>query len=228
VSVACGDLDADGYADLAAGAGPGGGPHVNVFSGKDGATLLSFFAFDAAFTGGVSVAVGDVVGLGHPQVVTGAGPGGGPHVKVFDEVTGQMVQSFMAFDPNFHGGVTVATAADPAGGPDILITAPGPGGGPNVKEFNAVTLVVLDSFYAYDPFFLDGLAFGVGFGLPLAFFPGYDPFLPVGLEGLLYPDAFFAPEPVFVDPGFFDPGFFDPGFFDPGFVDVGGDFGGDF
>jgi len=48
------------------------------------------------------------------QLVTGAGPGGGPHVKVFDfvnDASGLHIAQqigFMAFDTSFHGGVNVA------------------------------------------------------------------------------------------------------------------------
>jgi hypothetical protein len=48
------------------------------------------------------------------QLITGAGPGGGPHVKVFDivnDASGWHINSqigFMAFDVNFRGGVNVS------------------------------------------------------------------------------------------------------------------------
>src|SRR3954470_7604673 len=54
VRVAVGDVNGDGYPDLIAAAGPGGGPQVKVFSGADGAVLSSFFAFGPTFTGGVN------------------------------------------------------------------------------------------------------------------------------------------------------------------------------
>src|SRR6266540_4239278 len=52
VSVAAGDVDNDGHADIIVGAGAGGGPHVKVFSGVTGAELASFFAYSPAFAGG--------------------------------------------------------------------------------------------------------------------------------------------------------------------------------
>jgi hypothetical protein len=50
-------------------------------------------------------------GDGRADIVTGAGPGGGPHVRIFDGGTGQQLtnafDSFMAFSPSFSGGVFV-------------------------------------------------------------------------------------------------------------------------
>jgi hypothetical protein len=57
VRVATGDVNGDGRADVITGAGPGdAGGHVKVFDGKTGAEIRSFAAYDAGFTGGVSVA----------------------------------------------------------------------------------------------------------------------------------------------------------------------------
>jgi hypothetical protein len=81
---------------------------VGVYDGVSGAQLASFLAYDSSFAGGVRVAAGDVNGDGVVDVVTGAGPGGSPHVKVFDGVTGAEFRSFFAFDPGFTGGVFVA------------------------------------------------------------------------------------------------------------------------
>jgi hypothetical protein len=107
VFVAAGDLNGDGKADIIVGAGAGGGPHVKVFDGANGNTLDSFFAFSASFTGGVYVAAADVNGDGKADIIVGAGAGGGPHVKVFDGNTLNVLRSFFAFAPSFAGGVYV-------------------------------------------------------------------------------------------------------------------------
>src|SRR5437762_3101707 len=85
VIVAAGDVNGDGYPDVVCAAGPGGAPNVRVFDGRDGTPLggpfASFFPYDPAFSGGAFVAAGDVNGDGLADVITGAGPGGGPDVK---------------------------------------------------------------------------------------------------------------------------------------------------
>jgi hypothetical protein len=55
VRVAAADVNGDGVADVITAAGPGGGPHVRVFDGQTNAELLSFFAYNPGFTGGVWV-----------------------------------------------------------------------------------------------------------------------------------------------------------------------------
>lgn len=150
VWVAAGDVNDDGHVDIITGAGAGGGPHVKVFSGLDGSVLMSFFAYDAAFTGGVSVASGDVNNDLFSDIITGAGPGGGPHVKVFSGDTGSTLMSFFAYDAGFTGGVNVA-AGDVDG--DLhadIINGAGPGGGPHVKVFSGADGSELMSFFAYE------------------------------------------------------------------------------
>jgi hypothetical protein len=162
VSVAAGDVNGDGYADIVTGAGSGAGPHVKVYSGAPGPLLHSFFAYAADFTGGVHVATADVNGDGYADIVTGAGPGGGPHVKVFSGATGAELKSFLAYAPDFSGGVSVASVDNDGDGQADIVTGAGPGGGPHVKVFSGSTGAELASFFAYPVDFLGGVFVAVG------------------------------------------------------------------
>lgn len=107
VRVAQGHIDGDGILDVINGAGTGGGPHVKVFSGESGKEIRSFFAYDPLFTGGVTVASVDSDGNQFFEIVTGAGSGGGPHLKAFSGADSQEVLSLFAYDQAFSGGIFV-------------------------------------------------------------------------------------------------------------------------
>jgi len=108
VFVAAGDVNNDTHDDIIVGAGPGvAGGHVKVFDSLTIQPLLSFFAFDPNFTGGVRVAAGDVNGDNLADIITGAGPGAGPHVKVFRSLDLFVLHSFFAYEASFQGGVFV-------------------------------------------------------------------------------------------------------------------------
>ncbi|MFL5330881.1 MAG: alkaline phosphatase family protein [Gemmataceae bacterium] len=164
VFVAAGDVNGDGFADIITGAGAGGGPHVRVFSGADptGQTVLTeFYAYDAHFIGGVTVAGGDVNGDGKADIITGAGPGGGPHVKVISGKDGSLLQSFFAYGASFTGGVTVA-AGDLVGDSKAeIITGTASRGGPHVRSFDGITLTVVREFFAFSASFTNGVTVGV-------------------------------------------------------------------
>jgi hypothetical protein len=109
VSGAAGDVNVDGAAEIVVGAGVGGGPRVRVFDGSSGTVLKDFLAFDPLSRGGVSIAVTDVDGNGRPEIVTGAGPGGGSQVRVFDATTLANLNTYPAYSPPFDDtGVIVA------------------------------------------------------------------------------------------------------------------------
>jgi phospholipase C len=160
VNVAVGDVNGDGYADIITGADAGGGPQVNVFSGKDGSRLYSFLAFAPQFQGGVRVAAGDVNGAGYADIIVGAGPGGGPNVEIFSGKDGTLLRSFMAYDSAFAGGVYVAAADLYGHGYADVITGAGAGGGPQVKIFDGRSGSLLQSFMAFSPLFGGGVRVG--------------------------------------------------------------------
>lgn len=162
VRVAVGDVNRDGIDDIVTAAGPGGGPQVRVFSGKDGSLMGSFFAYDQKFTGGAYVAVGDVNHDGYDDIITGPGKGGGPQVRVFSGEDFSVLQSYFAYGAKFAGGVRVAAGYIDTDQNADVITAPGPGGGPNVKVFSGKDGSLLRSFMAYGPAVTTGVYVAAG------------------------------------------------------------------
>jgi hypothetical protein len=161
VSVAAGDVNHDGFADIITAPGAGGGPDVRVFSGADGSKIQEFMAYDPRFMGGVYVATGDVNGDGYSDIITGAGFGGGPEVKVFSGKDNSILQDFMAYKASvFSGGVRVGAFDTAPGVPADIVTEGGPGTQQFLQALNGESLKTLDSFYAYDPAFSGGVFVG--------------------------------------------------------------------
>lgn len=161
VHVAVADVDGDNVAEIITGAGFGGGPQVRIFD-INGKVKGQFFAYDKNFRGGVNVAAGDVDGDSIAEIITGAGFGGGPHVRIFDK-DGKVKGQFFAYDKNFRGGVNVAIGKIHGGARTNLIkiiTAPGNGGGPHIKIFTAKGDTI-SQFFAYDKKFHGGVSLAV-------------------------------------------------------------------
>ena len=155
------DLNNDNIPEIIAGAGKGGGPHVRVFDGNTLNELYSFFAYDPSFNGGVSVATADINNDSIPEIITGAGPGGGPHVKVFDVSNGRLINEWFAYDINFTGGVYVAAGDIGNTGSFKVVTGAGIGGGPLVSIWNPLNGNLLNQFFAYETTFSGGVRVAV-------------------------------------------------------------------
>lgn len=104
LEVAVGDLNGDGTAEILTAPAGGGGPDVRVFDAR-GSVQLRFDAFDPKFRGGVRLGVGDVTGDGLPEIVVGAGPDGGPQVRVFDAKGRFTGKQWFAFSRTLRSGV---------------------------------------------------------------------------------------------------------------------------
>lgn len=155
VTVGSGDVNRDGLADIIVGAAAGSSM-VKVFDGQSGGQILGFQAF-AGFTGGVSVAGGDLDGDGFAEVLVGANANG--HVKAFDVRTGAEVRSFLSYG-GFSGAVRVGSVDANGDGRAEILTGAGPGAGPHVKRFDAQSLALLDSYFAFPPTFTGGVFVG--------------------------------------------------------------------
>jgi hypothetical protein len=157
VNVAVYDANNDGILDIVAAAGSGGGPEVRIFNGANLAVLRSFFAYAEDFRGGVNVATIDLNNDGVLDIVTGAGAGAAPHVKVFDGSTNAVISQWYAYPVTFRGGVYVAVGDIGNDGSIELITGAGAGGAPVVAVWDPNTGALLAQFMAYAQDFAGGV-----------------------------------------------------------------------
>jgi uncharacterized delta-60 repeat protein len=129
-SVAVGDFNGDGVADLAVGAGDSGGPRVTLYAGPSVVAgtpeiLADVFVLDDLdFRGGLTLAA--VPNVGAPDgLAVGVGPGGpGPAVRVFESagLLGGRLDPVAEFDPGWATAAvgTDGIDADGDGRPDVV------------------------------------------------------------------------------------------------------------
>jgi len=150
LAIALADLDHNGQLEIITGPEQGAANEVKVFTG-DGALINSWYAYKQTATGlGINVATGDINGDGEIEIITGAGVGGGPHIKIFDKTGSHLIKEFFAYETNFRGGAYVATGDVNGDGKIEIITGAGPTGEPKIKIFNGEG-VVMSEWLAYNP-----------------------------------------------------------------------------
>jgi len=171
IRVAIGDFDKDGIEDTAVVPGPGGGPRVIVISGANDTRIADFMVFEDAnsrFRGGVHIAAGDINGDGVPELILGADRGGGARVVIYDVFNKRNLADFFAYDPNFRGGVRVATGDFNGDGFTDVLTGAGEGGGPRVSAYDGRILGTTGKlskfidFFAFDNSLRNGVFVGGG------------------------------------------------------------------
>jgi len=169
VRVATGDINGDGVDDLVVGSGPGGSSQLEVYDGAGShALLFSNRPFEAAFTGGIYVAVGDVNGDGKSDIVITPDEGGGPRVRIFSGSDfSQLADFFGIDDPNFRGGARAALGDIDRDGFDDLIVAAGFGGGPRIAGYGGKSLTttpekLFGDFFAFEQALRNGTFVALG------------------------------------------------------------------
>jgi hypothetical protein len=156
ISVAVGDVSGDGAAEVLVGTGPGVPGQVLIFDGVTGNESPRLSPY-GVFVGGINVAAADVNGDGFADIITGAGAGGGPHVRVFDGRTRAAGFQFFPFGSTFSGGVRVAAGDVNGDGRADILTAWGPGGPDTVGAFDAATGNELTRWLVYGPTWSGGV-----------------------------------------------------------------------
>ncbi len=135
LSIAAGNIDTNPADEIIVSRASGAPPEVAIFSLR-GKKRASWFAYNKKFTGGVTVAIGDINTDGINEIVTGAGPGGGPHIRLWSPDGRMLPTEFFAFDASEIGGVSVAVGEIDSDGKREILVGSGQGSIPRIRIFS--------------------------------------------------------------------------------------------
>jgi hypothetical protein len=153
VSVAVGDTDADGKAEIITAPGPGAEAKIHIFNANGTHKLKGgALAYDPRFLGGAHVVAADLNRDDKAEIITSPEPGGEPHVRIWDGQMQNLSLDFFAFDKQMTDGVTLTIIQTP-NGPNI-VTAIESWNLPLVRnyqiDFLARAVVRQNEFLAFD------------------------------------------------------------------------------
>ncbi|QEL17930.1 YDG domain-containing protein [Limnoglobus roseus] len=155
VRPAVGDVNNDGVPDTVVGSGPGRATLVQIFDGTTGDEVASFQPFEASFTGGVFVTLGDLDGDGKADIIVTPDEGGGPRVTVYSGADRRVMANFFGIDdPNFRGGARAAVGDINGDGRLDLLVAAGFGGGPRVAGYDGASVLTGTPVHLFADFFV--------------------------------------------------------------------------
>ncbi|NQV13556.1 MAG: hypothetical protein HQ530_04635 [Parcubacteria group bacterium] len=162
-NIACGDVNADGRAEIIVAAAQGGGPHVTVHNYKS-EVIASFMAYDTSFRGGIRLATADFNDDGRYEIVTGP-ESGAPHVQMFNATENEVRRlnpGFYAFHPTFGGGLSLTGGDVDGDGDEEIIVSQRTQGQAWVKVYSGQDQAIMKTFLAYAPSFEGGAVVTAG------------------------------------------------------------------
>lgn len=170
VRTASADFNNDGVLDGVVATGPGTITRVRILDGATGAELAAFQPFEAAFTGGLYVAVGDVNADGRPDLIVTPDQGGGPVAAVYDGAklvggqsadASQIIRYLGIDDSSFRGGARPTLGDVTGDGRAEIIVSAGFLGGPRITIWDGTSIATLAprqlaNFFAFENMLRNG------------------------------------------------------------------------
>ncbi len=135
VAAAVGDISGDNQAEIVTASGEGGRTHIRSFTKQGAFTGVSIFPFHPDFRGAADIALGDTNGDGKNEIIVSQASDGDTRVKVY-KPSGQVLAEWLAFAPEFKGGVNVAAGDINKDGKAEIVVGAGAGGNPHVRVFD--------------------------------------------------------------------------------------------
>lgn len=158
VRAASGQFYDPGQTQIVTVPGPGGGPEVRVFS-TTGELINKFMALLPRYSGGLTVAVGDVTNDSIDDIIVGTGSGVLNVIRVFTP-NGDMVRQFIPYE-GYSQGITVAVGDIDGDNTNEIIVAPVSSRRLPVKVFDQIGRRKLE-FFPYSSVGRGGINLAVG------------------------------------------------------------------
>ncbi|MBN1325939.1 L,D-transpeptidase family protein [Candidatus Falkowbacteria bacterium] len=155
-TISAGDVNGDGANEIIVGSGYRMAPIVKIYA-NTGHFLKQFSVIDSKFDSGINVLGSDINNDGKAEILISPQMNFPPEVSIYD-FNGNLLNSFLAYNQNFNGGVNLSSA-DVDNDENIeIITGAGLSGGAHIRFYNYQGINKLDpKFFAY-PDFRGGLS----------------------------------------------------------------------
>lgn len=160
VNLAAGDVNGDKFPELIVAQAGNGQAWVKIYNLKNlnqPKLISEFLAFPDFFEGGAYIAAGDINKDGKDEIIAGAGLGGGPQVRVFNEKGKDLGLSFFPFPEDYQGGVAVAAGDVDGDKIDEIVVGQAYGAESWVKVYESDAKKIISEFKAFP----DGALYGV-------------------------------------------------------------------
>jgi len=156
ISVAIGDIDNDKEKEIIIAPGSGYTAPIKIYSRHGLKVRQDWYPFGHNYTGGFSLAVGNVLGKSPNEILLGTGQGVEPQVSIYND-SFHLQSQWNPFLKTFLGGVNIATGNIDGQGYNEVITSPQSGEKPTISIFDSNGKSLYTPFEAYNSFNTPGI-----------------------------------------------------------------------
>ncbi|MCX6744278.1 MAG: putative glycoside hydrolase [Candidatus Parcubacteria bacterium] len=134
---------------------------ITIYDGNQ-KVITTFYPYGDKYNKGINFSINDFENDGYFEIITGAGRGYAPLVKVFNYKGEAQGDGFYAYAKGYLGGVNVAVCTTKGNGNKEIVTGAGYMGGPQVRIFDKNGKVLSGGFFAYGTTFRGGVNVACG------------------------------------------------------------------